>query len=77
MDANHPGHRTSKKTEYGLKSRARSKARPIESVGQLLRAVYAGTFKRSTLRRIELTAMKSAPTLRESEKKELFDLDFI
>ena len=74
MDANHPGHRTSTKTENGIKSRARSKAQPIESVGQLLRAVYAGTFRRSTLSRIELTAMKSAQTLRESEKKELLDL---
>ena len=74
MDAIHPGHRASTTTENGLKSRSPLKARPIGSVGQLLRAVYVGTFKRSTLGKTELTSMKNAPTLRESEKKELLDL---
>ena len=73
VDANHPGNRAPKKTELSLKSRLHSKAQPIESVDQLLRAVYDGTFKRSTLRRSELNAMKGAPSLRESEKIELLD----
>lgn len=69
--ASEPGYDGPEVKEAG---KARPRAQPIESVGQLLRAIYAGTFKRTTLKRAEVAAMRSAPSAILSERDELFVL---
>lgn len=56
------------------KNKARPQAPPIESVSQLLRAVYNGKFKRSTLKKAELAAMQSARPPSGPESVELVGL---
>lgn len=55
-------------------AKPRSKSPSIETVGQLLRSVYGGKFKRSTLKKTELIAMRSGPLPTEAEREELLGL---
>ena len=57
-----------------VKRNWRSKTPSVESVSQLLRSVYTGTFKRSILKEPELFAMQVAPKIRRSEWEELLTL---
>lgn len=54
--------------------RKRVKTQPFDSVEQLLRAIYEGTFKRLTLKKEELTAMRKSPELKMSEMEEFLVL---
>lgn len=56
------------------KAKTRTKLPPIESVEQLIRAIYSGTFKRSTLDKAELAAMRSSPAMNSSQRDELLNL---
>lgn len=56
------------------KGKTRLKATPIQSVGQLSHAIYIGTFKRATLKKTELAAMRKAPVLGQAERGELANL---
>ena len=56
-----------------VKRKPRPEAPAIQNLNQLLRDVYTGAFKRLTLKKTELTAIKCAPRL-ESEDKELLKL---
>ena len=55
-------------------TKSRSKSPSIESVGQLLRLVYGGKFKRSTFKNKELAAMHLNPLPTVAERKELLGL---
>jgi hypothetical protein len=46
----------------------------IETVASLIRAVYGGTFKRVTLKKAELNALRSSTVLTPSEREELLAL---
>lgn len=56
------------------KAKTRTKLPPIESVEQLLRLIYSGTLKRSTLDKSELAAMRSSPAMNSSQRDELLNL---
>ena len=55
-------------------TKPRSKSPSIERFDQLLRSVYSGEFKRSTLNKKELAAMCSNPLPTEVERKKLLGL---
>ncbi len=54
--------------------KGRAKASSLDNIGQLFRAVYTGAFKRSTLKRAELSAMRTGSELDESEREEILNL---
>ena len=56
-----------------VKRKPRPKALPIQNLKQLLRAMYTGAFRRLTLKKSELAAIKCAPRL-EGVEKELLNL---
>ena len=56
------------------KTKTRTKLPPIENVEHLLRAIYSGTFKRSTLDKAELSAMRSSPAMNPLQRDELLNL---
>ena len=60
-------------TASNVKRKPRPKAPPIQNLAQLLQAVYTGAFKRSTLKKTELTAIKDAARL-ATEGQELLNL---
>ena len=60
--------------ESSVKRKHRSKVPPVESVSQLLRVMYVGTFKRSILKKAELSAMQVAPGVDKLELEELLAL---
>ena len=68
-DANPVGQEASPVTESDVRRKPRPKALSIQSLAQLLDAMYTGTFKRWILKKTELTAMKNASRL-EAEGKE-------
>lgn len=74
VDASSPDKEATAETGRVVLRKGRTKAPPIESVGQLLRAVYTGKFKRTALKKMELTTMRKAPKLDGSERKEILDL---
>lgn len=51
-----------------------AKAPGIESLSQLLREVYAGAFKRTKLKRAELTVIHNSPMLDDIERKKILGL---
>ena len=62
-------------TEDHDERKARSKMASIESVNQLIRRIYTGGFKRrKTLKDAEISAMRSAPEMSESERDDLLIL---
>ena len=73
-DADNAGQEVSPKAESGVKIKPKPKVLAVQTVNQLLRAVYSGTFKRSTLKKTELNIMRTAPRLDTSEKKALLYL---
>ena len=53
-----------------VQSKTRAKAMRIERMDQLLHAIYAGTFKRVTLKKEEIKAIRNSPNLAVSEHEE-------
>jgi hypothetical protein len=58
------------------KSEVKSRKKPlaIADLGQLLRAVYDGKFSRKDIKKSDLAAIRSAPSLTDSERDQLIDL---
>ena len=58
-------------SDGSIQSKKHTKAMRIERMDQLLRAIYAGTFKRMTLKQEEIKAVRNSPKLAVSEHEEL------
>ena len=77
VDASSPDQESTAATVSVVQRKGRTKAPPIESVDQLLRAVYTGKFKRTTLKKMELTTMRKAPKLDGPEREEILNLTLL
>ena len=73
-DTNSAEQRAAAKIGNVVRRKTRAKAPDIESVGQLLQAVYDGAFKRAALKRAELTAMRNAPKLTDRERERILGI---
>lgn len=74
VDGSSPNQEVTATTGSVVRPKGRTKALSLKSVDQLLREIYSGKFKRSTLKKEELTAMRHASKSGEPERKEILNL---
>lgn len=74
LDTRSPRQEVTATTGSVVRPKVRTKALSLKSVDQLLREIYSGKFKRSTLKKEELTAMRHASKSGEPKKEEILNL---
>ena len=73
-DADSIARSSSSTTERAVWQKTPSRAAPVERVSQLLRGFYKGTFTRKTLKKAEIAAMRTSPSMDDLEREELSTL---